>query len=604
MNDLNLTRVSEALTPKERVLLLVRDDVEKEKTGKGTLTDAEKHTLSQGWQPTTNEQAKEYNRYNRGWQIAGCAQLDAQTAFLNMEVTYFQEKQAGNFLLMYPIVREAKRWADRLDTIKMVNVDQALAIVKKQREVKIKEGLDYDYAVYQLAFESLSPDLQKDLEILYEEVAYEHQYLDQEEVIANLFGGKDELTDGDKEKLAGLIVKSGYNDFAKEWQFWHYFGSIPLKEIGKRWLIKRGIKPEVPPETEFTEAMAKAAEVKRLSPEQALEEYAGENIAEWVAAYANDHKTTIEAELKAVALEWLNQGLLEQYEPLFKSKDHKTYNGITKRPHDELYKEWIRAKAKARETVDRLVKEGRLKKESNILTGESIYSFDGDHQFIKREKEHIDTYDANLGIVYADDDPEHKGEHLDRELLITDVDKSGKPYGINFSQVAIKHLRSYFDAVGIVKETEVNGERLIEFSEEHFNELVRNTTAGLNKDYATLLAFKDIFDRLSKTYGVDVAYKIDGWLKVAERFINSHNETLEFAIKKDFEEMHTRKVVKFKDDLFIRKEEIKSDFSGTVGEYIKELEETLGEGFSPNLGSVSEVGVEKKLTDIEEEAKR
>jgi hypothetical protein len=575
--DLNLARISENLTPKERVLLVVHNDVEEQKTGKAVLSDAEKHSLTEGWTPKTNFEVNQYNLYIRGWRTTGFAEIDAQTAFLNAQLTYFQEKQISNFLLIYPAFRELKRWVERLDDIKLVKIDQALEIIKKQREVKLEGGLDYSRAVYQLAFESLSKELQEDLLILFPDAKYETDYLDEEEAIANLFDGKEKLTTEENNKLAGLIVKKSYNQYAKEYQFWHYFASIPIKEIAKKWVNKRKIKLETLPEDErFKKAFDAVSKDKKLTTEEALLDYTAENITGAINDYAAKHQTTVDAELKAVCLEWLDNGLLNEHVPLFKSTDTVTCNGVTKLSSDVIYKEWIKTKTKAKITLDSLISAGKLSKKGNIVTGDSLYSFKGNYQFTKEHNEYVDRYDPNLGILYADDDPEQKGVHLDRELLITNLDEDGKPLALNFSQISIARIKSYIELMEFVKETEVNGERVIEFEDNSSNELIKNTTEELKKYYSTLLTFRDLFEKLSKVYEVDLTVKIDKWVEGIEKFIDSHNFILKQASRKDFEEMRTKKVVRFKDNLFIEKSEIQKD-DKFASDYFKEFEEILNE---------------------------
>ncbi len=577
--NLDLTRISENLTPKERVLLMVHDDVEEQKTGKGVLTDADKHALTEGWTPKNNYEVDEYNKFNKGWRMMGFAEIDAQTTFLNAQSTYFQEKQMSNFLLLYPLFRDAKNWVDSLDNIKPVSIDQALEIVKRQREVKLKGGLEFDRAVYQLAFENLSKDLQEDLETLYPEIKYETDYLDEEEIIAGLFGGKEKLAIEDKNKLADLIIKKSYNQYAKEYQFFHYFASIPIKEVVKRWMKKRGIQPEtLPADEEFQNAFTKISEEKNLNSEEAIIDWTAENIAEAISDYARKHQTTVEVELKEVCLEWIDEGLLDNYQPLFKSTDTKTCNGTTKLPCNLIFKEWIEAKTKAKNILDNLISEGKLKREGDTLTGGSLYNFKGDYQFIKEHNKYVDLYDANLGIVYADDDPEHKKAHLDREFLITEIGEDGKPSGINFSQIAMARIKGFFEMLGFVKESEINGERIIEFKDENFNELMRNTITSLKELYSALLTFRELFRKLSKVYEVDLTFKIDEWVKQTEKFIDSHNEVLKLATKKDFMEMRSKNTVRFKDDWFIDKSKISSDEERTM-RYFKEFEGILKEDF-------------------------
>jgi hypothetical protein len=567
------------LTPKERVLIIVQNEVEERKTGKTILSEAEKHSLSEGWTPANNNEVGEYNRFIDGWRIEGFAELDAQSAFMDAQTNYFQEKQASNFLLLYPLFRDTKGWVERLNDIKLVNINQALEVVKKQREVKLKDGLEFDRAVYQLAFESLGKEFQEDLETLFPEVKYETDYLDEEEIIASLFSGKEKLTTEDKNKLADLIIKKSYNQYAKEYQFFHYFASIPIKDIVKRWMKKRGVKPETLPEDErFQKAFAKASEEKKLNPEEAIIDWTAENIAETVSDYAGKHRTTVEAELKEVCLEWLEEGMLDDYEPLFKSPDTETCNGVTKLPSNVIFKEWIKAKARAKRTLDNLVSEGKLKREGDTLTGDSLYNFKGDYQFIKEHNEHVDRYDANLGIVYADNDPDHKGVHLDRELLVTEVDENGKPCGISFYQMAMARVKGYFKEMGFVKETVTDKERVIEFEEEVYSDLMISTTEGLKHYYSILLKFRELFEKLSKIYEIDLTDKIDNYIARTEKFIDDHNWILEQTIKKGFDEMRTKKVVRFKEDWFIDKTKIEPD-KEEVAVYFKKLEEELGEDF-------------------------
>lgn len=574
------------LTPKERVLLLVHNAIKEETTGKGILSEAERHVLSDGWQPINNEQIREYNRYNKAWRTVGFAELDAQTTFLETQSFYFQEKVATSHLHLYPFFNDAKQWLKRLDTILPVDTKRAFEIVGKQRQVKLKDGIGYEYAVYQLAYELAGKQTQEDLKLLYDEVAHDHIYLDQEEALYNLTKDKKTLTQTDKEKLAGMIVKSGYNKFAKEWQLTQGYASIPLWEIGERWLDKRGIQP-----TELTNGVEKyvlegarkqveRAKGAEISPEQALKQFTAENSNNLLQEYAISHNTTVEDELKAVVLDWIDDGLLTDYEPIYKSTSIQTHNGDTKQTHNILFKKWLEAKSQAREILEGLIKEGRLQRDGENITGESLYNYTGDYAFIKDFKESVARYDANLGIVYADDDPEHKGQHLDRELLICDVDSEGKIKPFSMFDMARDHLQGYFNVMGLVTEKEENGEHVIEFKHENYNELVKNTTELLKKNYATLLSFKAIFDRLSKTYRIDVAYKINRWIDEVEGFIDDHNEAIQSATEHRFYEIGGNKKVRIKEDWYIDKEKIKAQPSHErVKGYFKEFEETLTSDF-------------------------
>ena len=590
------------LTPKERVLLLVHNNIKKEQEGKEILTEADKHALVDGWTPKDNNEVSEYNRFNNGWRTAGMAELDAQTTFLNAEVDYYRTSHINLNFSFYPAYRAIRESIKGLERIKRVDIKGALDIIDKQREQKLKDGIDFDYAVYQLAFESLSEDIQKDLKTLDSEVEYSPSYLDDEETVADLIDDKGELSKENKEKLADLIAERGYNSYAKEYQLYHSFGSIPLLDVAKHFLTDRGV------------------EIKDFKIDDKDErDKTHEVVKEAIEKYARDNKTTIKEILKETLIKWLGEGL--PYPPLVLSKDKNTYNGDTKHPHDEIFKEWLKAKAEARATLNELVKRGELKVEASkpdktqpnnnptikkklemagdlmgikgittepseldypptsdkTITGESLYSLKKDYKFVRDFKKQADEYEPNAGIVYADDDPEHK-EHLDKELLISQLDKDGKPNFFSFSFLALEKLKRAFEQTQIIKEIDQDGGSVLELEGE-LAKTYRGSRDDLIKGYGTLLAFKELFDRLSKTYEINLTYKINGWIEAISGFIDMHNEALKRATGQAGQDSRLVKwEAKLKDDLFIDKDEIKPDKTRAEG-YFKEFEKVLGEDF-------------------------
>ena len=227
------------LTPKERVLLIVHNNITKEKEGKEILSASDKHALVEGWTPKDNNEVAEYNKYNSGWRTAGFAELEAQTIFLNAQSDYYRTMHLSLNFALYPAYKTIRESVKQLENIKRVDIKEANEIVAKQKEQKLKDGLDYDFALYRLAFELLPDDLQQDLKLLYSDVNYDTTYLDQEEAVADLFKGKDELTAEAKEKLAELVAKRAYNSYAKAYQLYHYFAGIPLAEVMRYFLFTK-----------------------------------------------------------------------------------------------------------------------------------------------------------------------------------------------------------------------------------------------------------------------------------------------------------------------------------------------------------------------------
>ena len=427
------------LTPKERYLVLIQNDIINATTGKEPLTEADKKALS-NWKAKTDSEAREWNKYNEGWKLSGRAGIEAEMIYWQIRAEHFRKFFINMHLTFYPFYRDARKLIESLEKIAVVDINEALKITNKQREQKLKDGIDFDYAVYQLAFESLSKELQEDLKLLYDEVEYDTEYLDNEEIIANLLNDKGELSKENKEKLAELVADRAYNSYAKEYQLYHYFGSIPILEVAERFLISKGI------------------DTKKIGDDHP------EKYREIIENYARDNKTTTREILKETLIKWLDEGL--PHPPLVISEDKNTYSGDTKNPHNFIYAEWIKAKAQAKETLQKLIDKGELKvrertadetrrdkvisdkvdtkgdidnnvyslaniekrakKIASIITGESLYNFKGDYKFIKFFKERVDNYDAGLGIVYDENDPEQKGQNKDRELLIATKNNKGE----------------------------------------------------------------------------------------------------------------------------------------------------------------------------------
>jgi len=587
------------LTPKERYLLLIQNDIIKATTGKEPLTEADKKAL-ESWKAKTNEEAREWNKYNEGWKLSGRAGIEAEMIYWQIRAEHFRKFFINMHLTFYPFYRDARKLIESLEKIAVVDINEALKITNKQREQKLKDGIDFDYAVYQLAFESLSKELQDDLKLLYDEVEYDSEYLDNEEIIANLLNDKGELSKENKEKLAELVADRAYNSFAKEYQLYHYFGSIPILEVAERFLVSKGI------------------DTKKITDD------APEKYREIIENYARDNKTTTREILKETLIKWLDEGL--PHPPLVISEDKNTYNGDTKNPHNFIYAEWIKAKAQARETLQKLIDKGELKvrertadetrrdkvisdkvdtrgllennvyslaniekrakKIANIITGESLYNFKGDYKFIKDFKERVDNYDAGLGIVYDENDPEQKGQNKDRELLIATKNDKGELNTFSFFGLTIKRLKKTFEATQFIKETEKDGEIILDFDNDTLKEIFKEIKETLVSGYAKLLAFRDIQKRLSKTYEIDLNYTLNERVESVGDFIDQHNNAIKTATgKKDDDAIshllfmsNKKQNFKLKDDLLIDKDKVLPDIE-TLELWSKKFEDILGDDF-------------------------
>jgi len=584
------------LTPKERYLMLIQNDVHRAKTGKDVLTEADKNAL-ENWQAKNNTESHEWNRLNEGWKYSGRMGIEAEIVLLEAQSGHFRKTTMMFALLSYPHQRQMKKCIESLERIKKVSVKGAMEIAGKQRAVKLKDGMDFDYAVYRLAFENLTAEDKKSFNELYAEVEVDHQYLDQEEIIANLFDGQDKLTPEAKEKLATLVVERCYNKFAKEYQIFHYFACIPLAEIARHFLIGKGI-------TVKGKSLAKNQE----SDDE--DDVTFDEIKDAVEVYAKDHRITIEAMLKNACLDWLDGDLLEQYTPLAVS------NG------KELLERWLREKILARTTLNKLVSAGTLTTrertehetmqeklyskglcdselenarraleisgmeipekgeldekvafetfEGVVITGESLYAFASDYEFVKEFKKRIDEYEPNLGLVYADDDPEQKGNHLDQELLICGLTDKGEPNFFSVYGMSMALVSGISEGEMMFKEIKQGDETFLEFKNPRYEEVFVNERQTVIDGYAKLLAFDALFTKLSAIYEVDIDDRIKIMLARLKECIDQHNSALRRALGRTLPDDDDKNDKKLKRNIFISKVplQVKKDLFIDIGKIV------------------------------------
>jgi len=592
------------LTPREKFLLLIHNDVQRTKTGKDVLTAADKEAL-ENWHAKTNEEVREWNQLNEGWKLSGRMDIEAELHFKDAQVAYLSQLPVLMNLLVYPGDRRASFSIDALKRIKKVTIDEAVEITKKQKGVKLKEGMDFDYAVYELGFELLAAEDRKRMKELYDDIEYDHQYLDQEEIIANLYGGKAEMSDEAKDKLADLVAEKGYNRFAKEYQLFHYFACIPLLEVARHFLKSHGIEIAGKP-------MAKDQQADDD------DENTYEAVAKAMQEYADGHGVTMKAMLREGCRRWLDKGLLDDYTPLVASNDA------------ELLARWFATKATARKTLlkhvavgdlvfrDRTDEETRKEKlwskglygrefieaqtvledlhlepklkgeldekrsfetfSDKVISGESLYAFKGDYAFIQDFKKRTDTYDANLGIVYAENDPDHKGDHLDQELLICDLAGNGEAAAFSRYGMSVAMLSGLLRSQTLFEDFKKDGKLFIRFKNDRLAALFAARRQELIDGYAILLGFETVFKKLSSVYETDMAEHVAERLVALKKDIEQHNEAVRIGTNTDDKTQKSNKrllreePMSFEKELTIDIDAIESD-KKTVEEHEAKLKE-------------------------------
>lgn len=530
------------IKPSDRVKLLVADDVSRERDGKALLTDADRHALSEGWTPKDNNEVKEYNLYNEGRRNIAFGELDAQTTYLNATVGFLRASKYISYILFKNIftketktIKEgiANRAIDSLigkydiETIKETIEGEALkdqitkgtptiVLEGEANEIALNNklnkhnealnlvlgylGLELDYTIYLYAFELAGEQLQKDLLALYPDAKTERSYLEQEEIIYNLFNGKDKLTQEAKEKLAELIADECFNKHSGEWSFSGYFADIPLLEIVRKWADNNKINYEVS-DKDLVEAERKQKQAKDanslIAGDKSLDTPEGKELRkekltakilpEKLTTYAKENKREIKDIITETILKWLDEDLLDEYTPLFKSDKKATCNEQdTKLTHKELFKKWLDVKAEATKTIQGFIDKGELKTEKKIR----------EHKRLK-----------NLYLKLAQETGQDRQDTpiTETKTIITGESLYNLKGDFNF----VKDLREQAEDFKLLG-------ALVLFLRE----------CKFIKDYATLLGFLELYKKISKVFDEDLTYKIQGYIK-------SFNEDLE-GLKMEF----------------------------------------------------------------------
>jgi hypothetical protein len=165
------------------------------------------------------------------------------------------------------------------------------------------------------------------------------------------------------------------------------------------------------------------------------------------------------------------------------------------------------------------------------ITGESLYAWQTDFEFVKDFKERVDEYEPNLGLVYADDDPEHKGAHLDQEFLICQLDSKGDPIIFSRYGLALKRLEISFESVSFFEEERKGGKNHLTFKNSGVEQMFLESRAQFIDGYSKLLALKEVTQRLSAIYEIDLTFRLIVLFARLDVYIEAHNEALDTARK-------------------------------------------------------------------------
>lgn len=370
-NLANILRRSD-ITPRERMLTLVRNDVEKDKNGKGILSESEIYSLTQGWKPKTSQEAREYNKYLELSKIESSMRLDAQMFACRSE----------NLLLRSHILVEGIK--GKVGKTNDAILDKYIPREDALNFVIQNTYLDYSTLIHILTFNNLSKDIQDDLILLDEYVAHDKKYMEDEVFLYELFKDSKFLSTENKEILINRIYSCMYHDSFRKMKngtekdgflLFHFFAELPMEAILKRW-----------------------AEYVNID----LDGKDNEKILDELEKNAKDRDKTMEVIIRETLSKWIDDGLfVSEYTPIFFSDNHNTWNSDTKLTHKEVFARWYEELKNTKVFIDKIVKDGDLMIEQfnkdifgvtekiKIITGESLYNCKVDIDFVNEYKEQI-----------------------------------------------------------------------------------------------------------------------------------------------------------------------------------------------------------------------
>lgn len=330
MKDITKLLAKGNLSPRERVLLVIRNEAHERKTGKSLVTEADIVALTMNWKPRDYKEAEQYNRYLDVWNMFGRLEIDMQTCYLMTQLSITRLEQIAQ-LFYYKLDNQRQR---EYVLSRVIPDDQT----NEFRDFFLQHtGFEYDRLLHLYTFYSLPKKLQRDILLLDPSATSDHSYFLAEEQLARILSSKQSLSEKDIDILTKTIIDSipwGQEvDFSvvkisvKNVIFKTHFAGYSLLNFGKRLASRNDITYET--EDELHTELAKLSDLK--------------------------HK------LEVVVRDAIAEGLFfNEYIPLCNSKRHITFEGETEMKHDEIMRLWIKAKDKTVNLFQEYIANGDL----------------------------------------------------------------------------------------------------------------------------------------------------------------------------------------------------------------------------------------------------
>lgn len=368
------------ITPFERVMALVHNDVHREKTGKGILSESDVYALTKGWYGSASE-VTEYNKYINIARLESSMYMDAQMFLYRAEVSILRNQRVLDTFLL-----RARKIGDLTDHpfAKDISVEESVRFLTQHTHLR------YEKALHIYTFHKLPKEIQNDLLLLDEEIASDEKYLGDQVFLYERFGDGITLSKQNKDLIIINMYSRMYFEGVKKiknstaekdgFLLHPFFAGLQIKDLFQKLVDDEHI----------------ASDKTDTSTEEGL--------LSLVEECARNKNTSIERLVKEKLSQWLDAGLfVNEHTPLFMSERFDTWNGDTKKSHKELFMAWYTELQKSRLYFQDLFDSKKLGKRMTkneflgmprtmeIITGTSLYSCNEDVDFVKEYKKQIES---------------------------------------------------------------------------------------------------------------------------------------------------------------------------------------------------------------------
>lgn len=196
-NLANLLRKAK-LTPRERVVTLVHNDIHRDENGKSALSESEIYSLTQGWKPQNSREVNEYNKYLELSRIEQIMRFDSYGLSLRSENSLLRS------IMLIDLPLDEKNVESRA-TYKHISKEDVIDFIVRNTYV------EYDKLIHLITLNNISKETKEDLVILDEYVYCDKKYLEDEVFLYERFKKSNTMTLEDKNLLIDRIFSYLYH---------------------------------------------------------------------------------------------------------------------------------------------------------------------------------------------------------------------------------------------------------------------------------------------------------------------------------------------------------------------------------------------------------